>query len=44
MALSSCGTLLTLGSSTSLIQIFSLKVKDFPDHRFSVTLTLLTKV
>lgn len=44
MDLSPCGTLLILGSSTSLIQLFSLKVKDFPDQRFSVTLTLLSKV
>jgi hypothetical protein len=44
LALSRCGSFLALGSSTSLVQIFSLKVKDSPDSRFSVNLTLLTGI
>lgn len=42
--MSRCGTLLALGSSTALVQIFSLRVKDTPDNRFSVNLTLLAGI
>jgi hypothetical protein len=44
IALSPCGNFLALGSSSSLVQIFALKVKDTPDHRFAVSLSLLTRI
>jgi hypothetical protein len=44
VALSPCGNFLALGSSTSLVQVFALKVKDSPDHRFAVSLSLLTRI
>lgn len=42
LALSSCGMFLALGSS-SMVQLFSIKVKDSPNSRFSVNLVLLSR-